>query len=95
MKLSISQTFILDGVETGVLLSDFAEERRRKNADVTDTYFILLDAAAISPTLVLNQNATIKEKGSWVHLKIIASEAGKNVHSGVGSTWVCAILSEN
>ena len=56
MKLSNSQTIILDGVDTGVLISDFTLHLRRKNADVPDIYFILLDAAGISPSVVFNQN---------------------------------------
>ena len=70
IKLSNSQTLILDGVKTGIFLSDFAQQLRRKNADVPDVYFTLLHAAAISPTLILNQNAKAKERGSWVPFKI-------------------------
>ena len=70
IKLSNSQTLILDGVETGNFLSDFAQQLRCKNADIPDTYFTLLDAAEISPTLILNQNAKAKERGSWVPFKI-------------------------
>ena len=70
IKLSNSQTIILDGVDTGVLISDFPQHLRRKNADVPDIYFTLLDAAGISPSLVLNQNATAKERGSWVPFKV-------------------------
>ena len=62
IKLSNSQTLIFDGVETGIFLSNFAQQVRRKNADVPDIYFILLDAAGISPTSILNQNAKAKEK---------------------------------
>ena len=36
IKLSNSQTIILDGVDTGVLISDFTLHLRRKNADVPD-----------------------------------------------------------
>ena len=36
IKLSNSQTLVLDGVETGIFLSDFAQQLRRKNADVPD-----------------------------------------------------------
>ena len=50
IKLSNSQTLILDGVETGFFLSDFAQQLRRKNADIPDIYFTLLEAAGISPT---------------------------------------------
>ena len=38
IKLSNSQTLFLDGVETGIFLSDFAQQLRRKNADVPDIY---------------------------------------------------------
>ena len=70
IKLSNSQTLILDGVETGIFLSGFVQQLRRKNADVPDIYFTLLDAASLSPTLLLNQNAKAKERGSWVPFKI-------------------------
>ena len=69
IKLSNSQTLLLDDAETGVLLSDFAQQLHRKNADVPDIYFTLLDAAGITPTLVLKQNAKAKETGSSVPLK--------------------------
>ena len=70
IKLSNSQTIILDGVDTGVLISDFTLHLRRKNANVPDIYFTLLDAAGISSSLVFNQNAKAKERGSWVPFKI-------------------------
>ena len=70
IKLSISQTLLLDGVETGISLLDFAQQLRRKNAEFPDIYFTLLDAAGIPPTLILNQNATAKERGSWVPFRI-------------------------
>ena len=73
IKLSNSQTLILDGVETGTFPLDFARQLRRKNADAPDIYFTLLDAAGTSPTLILNQYAKAKEakeKRSWVPFKI-------------------------
>ena len=70
LKLSNSQTIILDGVDTGLLISDSTLHLRRKNADVPDIYFTLLDAAGISPSLVFNQNAKAKERGSWVPFKV-------------------------
>ena len=69
IKLSNSQTIILDGVDTGVLISDFTPHLRRENADVPDIYFTLLDAAGISPSLVFNQNAKAKDRGSRVPFK--------------------------
>ena len=70
IKLSNSQTIIMDGVDTGVLISDFTLHLRRKNEDVPDIYFTLLDAAGITPSLVFNQIAKAKERGSWVPFKI-------------------------
>ncbi len=70
IKLSNSQTLILDAVEIGIFLSDSAQQLRRKNGDVPGIYITLLDAAGISPTLILNQNAKAKERGSWVPFKI-------------------------
>ena len=95
IKLSSSQTLFLDSVETGIFLSDFAQQLRWKNADVPDIYFTLLDAAGISPTLILNQNSKAKEKGSWVPFKIWTSEAAKAVHVWWCCLWVCAKVSEN
>ena len=64
IKLPTSHTLIVDGVETGMLLSDFAQQLRRKNADITT--FTLVDYAGRSLTLVLNHNSKTKERGSWV-----------------------------
>ena len=66
IKFSNSQTILLDGVDTGVLISDFTQHLRRKNADVPDIYFTLLDAAGISLSSVFNQNARAKDRGSLV-----------------------------
>ena len=70
IKLSNSQTIVLDGVDNGVLISDFTLHLRRKNADVPDIYFTLLDAAGISPSLDFNQNTKAKDRGSWVPFKV-------------------------
>ena len=65
IKVSSSQTLILDGVEIGIFLSDFAQQLRRENAEVPDIYFTLFDATGTSPILILNQNAKAKERGSF------------------------------
>ena len=70
IKVLNSQTILLDGVDTGVLISDFTLHLRRKNADVPDICFTLPDAAGISPSLVFNQNAKAKKRGSWVSFKV-------------------------
>ena len=82
IKLSSnSQTKVLDGVDTGVLISDFTLHLRRKNSNVLDIYFTLLDAAGISPSLVFNQNAKAKDRGSWIPFKVWTSEAAKTVYA--------------
>ena len=90
IKLSNSETLFLEVVETRIFLSDFAQQLRRKNADVPGIYFTLLDAAGNSPILILNQNAKAKERGSWVPLKIWTSEAAEAVQTGRCCLWLCA-----
>ena len=70
IQLSNSQTISLDGVDTGVLISDFTLHWRRKNVDIPDICFTLPDGARISPSLVFNQNSKAKESGSWVPFKV-------------------------
>ena len=95
IKLPNSQTFFLDVVETVIFLLDFAQQLRRKNADIPDIYFTLLDAAGLSPTLILNQNTKAKERGSRVPFQIWTSEAAESVHAEWSCLWVCAQLSES
>ena len=95
IELSNSQILILDGVETGIFLLDFAQQLRRKNEDVPDIYFSSLYAADISPTLILNQKAKAKERGRWVPFKIWASEAAEAAHTGWCCLRACAQLSES
>ena len=69
-KLSNSNTLVLDGIETGVLLKDFAQRLKRKNVPIPDIYFTLLDAASITPDLVVNSHAKVKERVAWIPFKI-------------------------
>ena len=92
IRLSNSQSLILDGV---FFLSDFAQQLHRQNADVPDIYFTLLVAAGISPTLILNQNAKAKERGSWVPFKTWKSETAKALHTWWCCLWVSGQLSES
>ena len=62
VKHANSQTILLDGVDTVVLFSDFTLHLRRKNVDVPDSYFILLEAAGLSHPLVSNQNVKAKDR---------------------------------
>ena len=70
IKLSNSNTLILDRLETGVLLKDFAQRLKRKNVPKPNLYSTLLDAASITPNLVVNSHAKGKEKGAWILFKI-------------------------
>ena len=85
-KFSNSQTILLDGVDTGVLISDFTLHLRRKIADVPDIYFNLLDAAGKSPSLVFNENAKAKVGRSRVSFKVWTSESAETVYS-----WCCCL----
>ena len=95
IKLSNSQTIVLDGVDTGLLISDFTLHLRRKNVDVPDIYFTLLDAAGISLSLVFNQNAKAKYRGSWVPSKVWTSKAAKTVYAGYCWLRFCTQLGKN
>ena len=57
-----SQTLVIVGDEIRMLWLYFAQQMRRKNAEVPDIYFTLSDAAGLSPTLVSKQNAKTKER---------------------------------
>ena len=66
IKPSNSNTLILEGIETGVLLKDFAQRLKRKNLPIPDIYFTSLDAASITPNLVVNSHAKGKARGAWI-----------------------------
>ena len=95
IKLSNLQTLLLDGVETGFLLSTFAQELGRKKADVTEIYFTLLQVTGISPTLFLNQNSKTKETRSWIPFKMWTRVAAKNLHTGWCYFCVCVQVAES
>ena len=89
IKLSNSNTLILNGTETAVLLKDFAQRLRRKNVTVPDIYFTLLDAASITPDLVVNGHAKGR-KGAWIPFKIWTTKVEENLHARICSIWFCA-----
>ena len=83
VRVSSSHLFelFLDSVETVSSLSDFSQQMRSINEHFPDIYFTFLDAAVISPTLILNQNAQTTERGSWVPPYIWTSAATNAVHT--------------
>ena len=64
IRLSNSNTLILDGIDSGVLLKDFAQHLKRKDVPVPDIYLTLLDAAGITPDIVVNSHAEGKGRGA-------------------------------
>ena len=60
----------MDGIENGGLLKDFAQHLKRKNVTVPYIHFTLLDAASITPDIVVNSHAKGKETGAWILFKI-------------------------
>ena len=62
IKLSTPNFLILDGTDTGAPLTEFPQTLKRKNAEVPDIYFNLLDAADITPRLVLNKKCQRKRE---------------------------------
>ena len=70
VKLSNSNTLILDGIDAGVLLKDFAQRLKRKNVPIPDIYFTLFDAASITSNLVVNSHAKGRERGARIPFKI-------------------------
>ena len=95
IMLSNSQAIILDGVDTRVLISDLTLHLRRRNVDVPDIYFTLLDVAGISPPLVFNQNAKAKDRGSWVPFKVRTSEVAKTVYARCCCLRFCTKLGKS
>ena len=70
IRLSNSNVLIMDGIETGVLLKDFAQCLKRQNLPIPDIYFTLIDAASITPDSVLNSHAKGKGRGALIHFEI-------------------------
>ena len=69
VKLSNSNTLIVHGIQTRVVLKDFAQRLKRKNVPMPDIYFTLLDAASITPDIVVNSLAKCNERGACITLK--------------------------
>ena len=80
---------ILDGVETGVLLKDFAQRLKRKIVPVPDIYFTLVDAASITPDIVVNSHAMGKERVAWI-LSKSTKKVAETLHARICSIWFCA-----
>ena len=90
IKVPNSNTLILDGIEIGVLLKDFAQRLKRKNVTITDFYFTLIDKASITPDIVVNTHAKCKERGAWIPFKMWTTKLGETLHARTCGIWFCA-----
>ena len=95
IKLSNSNTLILDGIETGVLLKDFAQRLKRKNVPVPDIYFTSLDSASVTPDINVNSHAKSKERGAWIPFKIWTWKVAETLNARIRSIWFCAQIGES
>ena len=86
----ISNTLILDGIKPGVLLKEIAQSLKRKNVHIPDIYFTLLDAANITPDLVVNSHAKGNEIGAWIPFKIWTTKGAEILHGKICSIRLCA-----
>ena len=90
IKVSNSNILILDGIEIGVLLKDFAQRLKRKNVPVPDIYSTLLDEASVTPDIVVNSHAKGKERGPWIPFNFWTTKVAETLHARVCSIWFCA-----
>ena len=70
IKLSLSDSILLDGRDTNVAFTDFIYALKRKNIAFPDIYYTILDATGISPSKIVNKDAKSKDRGSWIPFKI-------------------------
>ena len=70
IRLSQSESIILDNRDTKESIVDFMCALKRKNIDFTDIYFTILEATRIPPKLVVNKDAKAKDRGTWIPFKI-------------------------
>ena len=64
IRLSQSENIIVDNQDTKKSIVDFVCDLKRKNTDFPDIYFTILKATQIPHELVINKNATAKDRGT-------------------------------
>ena len=67
----------------------------RENADFPDIRFTLIEAAGMSPTLVLNQTAKAEKNEAGSLSKYDCQKLQRLVGLGWGCLWLCAQIIEN
>ena len=64
IKLSLSDSILLDGRDTNVAFVDFVYALKRKNVEYPDISYTILDAIGLNPHKIINKDAKSKERGS-------------------------------
>ena len=70
IKLSLSDSILLDGRDTNVAFVDFVYALMRKNVKSPDIYYTILDSIGLNPHKTINKDAKSKERGSWIPFQI-------------------------
>ena len=70
IKLSLSDSILLDGRDTNVAFVNFVYALKRKNVECPDIYYTILDAIGLIPHKIINKDAKSKERGSWIPFQI-------------------------
>ena len=62
IKLSLSDSILLDGRDTKSAFTDFVYALKRKNFEFPDIYYTILDATGISLNKIVNKDAKNKDR---------------------------------
>ena len=65
LKISLSNTIIVDNVDTGVDIKTFLHSIKLKNAPVDPNYFLILKVLNLRPHLVKNNILTTQYGSDW------------------------------
>ena len=70
IKLSLSDSILLDGRDTNVAFVNFVYALKKKNVDCPDIYYTILDAIGLNPNKIINKDAKSRERGGWIPFQI-------------------------
>ena len=92
IKLSLSDSVLLDGGDTSVAFLNFVYVLKRKNFERHYIYYTSLDAIGLNPKIFINKDAKRKERGSWIPFK---SERSGFVKGRKSRIWFSSKPSES
>ena len=70
IKLSLSDSILLDVRDTNVPFVHFVYALKRKNVECPDIYYTILDSIGLNPHKIIKKDAKSKERGSWIPFQI-------------------------